>query len=44
VGITGQFALGGPSSKEGCIREYNSKVRDKSVKGDYRILEKDYAP
>ena len=26
------------------MRDFDKKIRDKSVSGDYRILEKDYAP
>jgi len=32
----------GPMTKEKAIREFNKKKHDKSDKGDYRILEKDY--
>ena len=34
----------GPMSKDAAVADYHSKVRDKSVKGDYRIIEKDYTP
>ncbi|CAK67664.1 unnamed protein product (macronuclear) [Paramecium tetraurelia] len=44
VGVSGQQALqpcGG--SLEAAKSGYEQKVRDKSVKGDYRILDKDYS-
>ena len=44
MGSSGQHGLKGPWLKDVCINEYNSKVREKSVKGDYRIIEKDYTP
>ena len=43
VGVPGQ-SVPKPGSREGCISDYNKKVRDKSVSGDYRILERDFAP
>lgn len=36
VGVPGQNALKGPMPKDNAIREYNSKVHDKTVKGDYK--------
>jgi poly [ADP-ribose] polymerase len=27
-----------------CIKDFNDKKRDKSVKGDYIVIEKDYTP
>lgn len=43
VGVEGQHVMK-PffSNKEGAIRDYNHKKHEKSVKGDYRVLERDY--
>ena len=38
VGVPGQNCMKGPFSKDQAISEYNSKVRDKTVKGDYREI------
>ena len=38
VGVPGQNALKGPMPKDACIREYNHKHHDKTVKGDYREI------
>lgn len=43
VGVIGQNAAI-PATKEQCVRDYHKKVNEKSVKGDYRILERDFAP
>lgn len=43
VGAMGQFGLKGPWSIESCFRDYQHKVHEKSVLGDYRILERDFA-
>lgn len=32
----------GPTTLPGAIHQYNSKLRDKSVKGDYRVVEMNY--
>lgn len=42
VGVPGQNCMKGPFSKDQALREYNSKVRDKTVKGDYREIEIKY--
>lgn len=39
VGVTGQSALKGPIPLDRALKEYEDKLRDKTVKGDYRILE-----
>lgn len=36
VGVPGQSCMKGPFVKEIALREYNSKVHDKTVKGDYK--------
>lgn len=38
VGVPGQNALKGPMPKDACIREFNNKYHDKTVKGDYREI------
>lgn len=42
VGVDGQNMRMGPTSLHGAIASYNSKLRDKSVKGDYRVVEMNY--
>lgn len=42
VGVPGQNALKGPMPKDACIREYNHKHHEKTVKGDYREIEIKY--
>lgn len=39
VGVAGQNVLRGPLSLSSAIKEYEDKLYDKTVKGDYRILE-----
>ena len=36
VGVPGQNCMKGPFSKDQAINEYNAKVRDKTIKGDYK--------
>jgi poly [ADP-ribose] polymerase len=36
IGSPGQHALKGPFNKDAAINEYNSKVHEKTKKGDYR--------
>lgn len=38
VGSPGQNCMKGPFDKVRAINEYSSKVRDKTVKGDYREI------
>lgn len=42
VGVPGQNALKGPTSLDGAIGEYEKKLREKTISGDYRILDMDY--
>lgn len=42
VGVDGQNMRMGPTSLPAAISAYNSKLRDKSVKGDYRVVEMNY--
>lgn len=42
VGVEGQNMRMGPMMLQGAIHNYNSKLRDKSVKGDYRVVEMNY--
>jgi poly [ADP-ribose] polymerase len=44
VGVRGQVAQMGPWTMEECIHQYTAKIKEKSVKGDYRVIEKDYLP
>ena len=39
VGVPGQNMCRGPLSMATAIKEYEDKLYDKTVKGDYRILE-----
>lgn len=39
MGVAGQNVLRGPLSLSSAIKEYEDKLYDKTVKGDYRILE-----
>lgn len=43
VGVTGQDKFMGPMGEDSAIKEYEKKLREKSVKGDYRVLEMDYS-
>jgi poly [ADP-ribose] polymerase len=36
VGVPGQNALKGPMTKEQCLKEFNTKLHEKTVKGDYK--------
>ncbi len=40
--MEGQNARMGPVPLLAAIGAYNSKLRDKSVKGDYRVVEMNY--
>jgi len=42
VGVPGQNCLKGPYPKDAALKEYNSKVHDKTVKGDYKLIEIKY--
>jgi len=42
VGVKGQDKFMGPMGEEKALKEYNTKLHEKSVKGDYRVLELDY--
>jgi len=42
VGVPGDFQTHGPMGEEAAIKQYNKKLHEKSVKGDYRVLEMDY--
>lgn len=43
VGVPGQDKLMGPMGEAAAIKEYEKKLHEKSVKGDYRVIELDYA-
>lgn len=36
VGVEGQSALKGPMGKDNAVRDYNDKLKDKTVKGNYK--------
>ncbi|EGR33273.1 hypothetical protein IMG5_057380 [Ichthyophthirius multifiliis] len=42
VGVPGQNCLKGPFSEEQAKNEYETKLREKTIKGDYRVLDMDY--
>ena len=42
VGVPGQNCMKGPFPKEQALKDYNSKVHDKTVKGDYKEIEIKY--
>ena len=42
VGVPGQNCLKGPFSKDAAIAEYNSKIHDKTKKGNYTEIEIKY--
>mmetsp|Transcript_29717 Transcript_29717/g.27195 ORF Transcript_29717/g.27195 Transcript_29717/m.27195 type:complete len:181 (+) Transcript_29717:472-1014(+) len=42
VGVKGQDMCVGPTTFEKALKEYDGKIKAKSVKGDYRVLEMSY--
>jgi len=42
VGVDGQNMRVGPTNLHAAISAYNSKLREKSLKGDYRVVEMNY--
>lgn len=43
VGVPGQTKFMGPMDEAEAMKEYEKKLHEKSVKGDYRVLEMDYS-
>lgn len=42
VGVPGQNCMKGPFPKDTALKEYRTKVHDKTVKGDYKEIEIKY--
>lgn len=42
VGVPGQNSMKGPMSADAAANEYEKKLKEKTISGDYRILEMDY--
>lgn len=42
VGVVGQNCLMGPYSSDEAIKQYSRKLKDKSVSGDYTVVEMNY--
>jgi poly [ADP-ribose] polymerase len=42
VGVDGQNSREGPNTLANAMNAYDRKLRDKSVKGDYRVVEMNY--
>lgn len=40
--MPGQNALKGPSGLDAAVAEYEKKFREKTISGEYRVLEMDY--
>ena len=39
VGAPGQNCLKGPFTIDKALKEYNGKIKDKTIKGDYKVIE-----